>query len=87
MAKIFATKRIENGYHGWNDTGNDGFVDIFGFDIAFGKKVGGKDIKLVFCYTPFSTYPPVFDKMLSIINADYSVCIADIDNKEHKISS
>jgi hypothetical protein len=83
MSQIFATERIENGYHGWNNAGNYGLVDVLGVDIAFGKKIGCQDVKLIFRGAPFSSYPPVLNQTPAIVNAYYGVGIADIDNKEH----
>jgi hypothetical protein len=83
VSQVFATERIENGYHRGDHAGDDRLVNFFGTDITFGKKIRGKDVKLIFCCPSFRSYPPVLNKMPAVVNTDYRVGISNIDNKKH----
>ena len=51
------------------------------------KKILGKDVKLIFRRSPFSSYPPVLNESLAIVNADNGICITHINNKKHMTTS
>jgi hypothetical protein len=83
MVQVFTTERIQDGDHGWYDTRNDTPVDPVRINFASGYQTGKQNEELILGCMAYRVYAPIFNQMITIVNAQLGVGIPDIYYKEH----